>query len=195
MPYLDTLDRSSLPELEETFKKTEQFLGFLPNDVLTMAHAPEATRAFMDFCISIYENATLPQGLLHLVGMMTSAASGCRYCTAHTANKASEDGVEPAKLANLWEFETHDAFSDAERAALNFAFKGGQSPSLVAAEDYARLRVFYSEGEIVELLLIICQFGFWNRWNDNAGTLLEDTPRNFAEANLPESKWTLGKHG
>ncbi len=195
MAYLETLNRADLPQLEETFQKTEQFLGFLPNDVLTMAHAPEATRVFMDFCIAIYENAALSQQLLHMVGLMTSAAAGCRYCTAHTANKANEDGVDAEKVGNIWEFETHPSFTEQERAALNFAFKGGQSPSIVEQADYDRLREFFSESEIVELLMVICQFGFWNRWNDSVGTELETTPKNFAAKNLPETKWQLGKHG
>ena len=195
MAFLAPLNRSDVPTLEPTFQDTETFLGFLPNDVLTMARMPEATEAFMHFCISIYRNATLPQTLLHMVGMMSSAASGCRYCTAHTANKAFEEGVDQAKVAAMWDFETSPLFTDAERAALNFAMNAGQSPSAVTAADYDALRAHYSDDEITEMLFVICQFGFWNRWNDSVGTLLEDTPRQFAETNLSGEKWTLDKHG
>ncbi len=194
MPFIQPLPRSQLSELEDTLSSTEKFLGFVPNDVLTMAHLPMQTRAFMDFCLAIYENATLPQELLHLIGMATSSASGCRYCTAHTANKASEGGVDPEKVAKLWEYETNPLFEAHERVAISFAQNAGQSPSQVQATDYEKLREYFSEPEIIEMLFVICQFGFWNRWNDSVGTQLEAAPRQFAENVLPEKYWSLNKH-
>lgn len=183
-----------MPQLEETFQETEGFLGFLPNDVLTMAHRPEATKAFMDFCFALYGNATLSPILLHMVGMMASAGAGCKYCTAHTANKLYEESGDAAKVANMWSYASAPEFSEAERAALDYAFAAGQSPSGVTPDHYTALREHYSEGEIVEILFVICQFGFWNRWNDSMATVLEDAPRQFSAQNLDPSRWTLGKH-
>ena len=194
MPFLKPLKRASKPGLEDTFRETEGFLGFLPNDVLTMAHLPEATKAFMDFCFALYGNATLPPVLLHMVGMMASAGAGCNYCTAHTANKLFEESGDAAKVANMWSYASAPEFSDAERAALDFALSAGQSPSAVAPEHYVALSRHFSEKEIVEILFVICQFGFWNRWNDSVGTVLEDTPRQCSAQNLDPSRWKLGKH-
>jgi len=194
MPFIAPLDRATLPELEQTFKDTEAFLGFLPNDVLTMASMPEATEAFMDFCVAIYKNASLPHVVLQMVGMVASSASGCRYCTAHLANKLFEEGGEKDKIADVWLYETSPLFTPAERAALALAQACGQSPSQVEAAHYEVLRKYYTEREIVELMFVICQFGFWNRWNDGVGTVLEDTPRTFSEDTLPKAHWSLGKH-
>jgi len=194
MPFIKPLERKNLSSLEETFQGTEGFLGFLPNDVLTMAYIPQATEAFMHFCVSLYQNATLPTPIVHLIGMMASAASGCRYCTAHTANKSFEEGIGKEKIAALWEFETSEYFTESERAALSFALAAGQTPNLVEQAHYNRLRKHFTEKEIVEMLFIICQFGFWNRWNDSVGTQLENTPKSFAEDALPSNAWQLGKH-
>jgi len=194
MPFMKPLKREDLPQLEKTFKDTEGFLGFLPNDVLTMAHLEEPTRAFMDFCLTLYGNATLPITLLHFIGMMTSSASGCRYCTAHNANVLSDTGADAEKIANLWAYQTDERFTPAERAALDFALAAGQSPSQVGQEHYEELRRFYTEPEIVEMLFVICQFGFWNRWNDSVGTVLEDIPRDFSMDTLPSEHWSLDKH-
>ncbi|MBL4603332.1 MAG: carboxymuconolactone decarboxylase family protein [Emcibacteraceae bacterium] len=194
MSHLTPLKREDLPQLESTFKKTEQFLGFLPNDVLTMARMPEATEAFMEFCISIYTNSTLPAPLLHLVGLVSSAAAGCRYCTAHTANKAAEDGVAEEKVAAVWEYETSPLFSGAERVALKFANDSSQVPTKVTSEHFDALREHYSEDEITQLLMVICQFGFWNRWNDTVATRLEYTPSKIAAKVLDKKNWELGKH-
>lgn len=194
MPFIKPLDRTNLPELEQTFQDTESFLGFLPNDVLTMAHLPEATKAFMDFCLTLYQNATLPQTLLHMVGMMASSASGCHYCTAHNAKKLFDEGVDQEKIANIWLYESAAIFTAAERAALAFAAIAAQSQSAIQNEHYDELRRYYTEKEIVEMLFIICQFGFWNRWNDSVGTVLEDAPKTFGEKTLPAEHWSLDKH-
>lgn len=193
-PYLKPLLRADLPEMEPTFQLTEQFLGFLPNDVLTMARMPAATKAFMDFCIAVYSTATLSPQLLHLVGLMASSAAGCVYCTAHTANKSNEDGVDAAKISAIWEFQNSPLFDAGERGALSFALKAAQTPSGLDAEDFRVLAQHYSDVEITEILMVICQFGFWNRWNDSVATTLETTPFDFAEATLPKARWKAGKH-
>jgi alkylhydroperoxidase family enzyme len=36
-----------------------------------------------------------------------------------------------------------------------------------------KLRLYWDEGEIVEILGVIALFGFLNRWNDSMGTELE----------------------
>lgn len=194
MPFIEPLNRTELSNIEDALQGCESFLGFLPNDVLTMGHMPEATAAFMDFCLTLYSSATLPQPLLHLVGMVASAASGCRYCTAHTANKAFEEGVDAEKVSRVWEYESSDLFGPHERAALRLAQKAGQSPSQTEESDFIELRKHFTEREIVELLFVICQFGFWNRWNDSVGTRLESTPKRFSEDTLPEQHWSLSKH-
>ena len=194
MTHITPLIRSDLPELEQTFKKTEAFLGFLPNDVLTMARMPEATAAFMDFCIAIYTTATLPVPFLHLIGLVSSAAAGCRYCAAHTANKAKEDGVVQEKIDAVWEYETSSIFTEAERVALRFTSAASQTPTQVNAEHFEDLRKHFTENEITQLLMVICQFGFWNRWNDTVATQLEAIPRKFARENIDGKNWTLGKH-
>lgn len=194
MPYINPLKREDLNHLEEAFKKTEGFLGFLPNDVLTMAYYPEATANFMTFCTELYAKASLPAPLLGFIGMMTSSASGCRYCTAHNANLLYDLNVDPDKVAAAWDYENSELFSDSERAALSLAVAAGQTPSQVTPQTYERLRKHYTEKEIVEMLFVICQFGFWNRWNDSVGTLLEDIPKKTSIAGLPAEHWTLGKH-
>lgn len=194
MTYIEPLKSSELADLQPILDGTEKFLGFIPNDVLTMARYPEATARFMQFCLTLYENATLPAPLLHLVGLVASSASGCRYCVAHTASKLHDCGANKEKIANVWSYETNPLFDEPERAALRFAHAAGQAPSAVTEDHFGELRRFYTDREIVEMLFVICQFGFWNRWNDSVGTTLESSPRTFAEDVLPEEHWSIGKH-
>jgi alkylhydroperoxidase family enzyme len=103
-------------------------------------------------------------------------------------------GVPEDKLADLWDYPTSPLFSDAERAALDFALAAGSVPNAVTADHFARLRRHWTEEQIVEILAAVCLYGFLNRWNDSMATELEETPRRIGERYLAEVGWDGGKH-
>lgn len=193
-PYLKPLKREDVPELESVFKLTEEYLGFEANDVLTMARLPGPTKAYLEFAITVISEAPLPAQLIQLVTLVASAASGCRYCTAHSANNCNDAGVDAEKVAAVWEFATSPLFDDRERAALDFAFKAAQSPSTLEQSDYDGMQRFFNETEVTGILLVVCQMGFFNRWNDAVATKLEAKPLTFSKEKLPEKFWQAGKH-
>jgi len=57
-----------------------------------------------------------------------------------------------------------------------------------------RLHQYWDEGEIVEILGVVALFGFLNRWNDSAGTPLEEGAGDFADEYLKPHGWERGKH-
>lgn len=135
----------------------------------------------------------VPLYLKNLVAHISSNASGCRYCQAHTAYEAHENGVSIEKLQKIWEFQTSDLFSEGEKAALDFGFAAGSTPNQVTPQHYAALNKHFSSGQIIELTATISIFGFLNRWNDSMGTEIEDLPLEFANKHL-SANWQAGKH-
>lgn len=82
--------------------------------------------------MAVMENkGNVTSALKRMIGWVTSNATGCRYCQAHTIRAAERYGAEQEKLDNIWDFKTHNAFSDAERAALNFALSAAVIPNAV----------------------------------------------------------------
>jgi hypothetical protein len=57
-------------------------------------------------------------------------------------------------------------FTAAEKAAIRLAETVTRDAHSVSDEDFAELRTYYSEGEIVELLCAIGLFNYFNRFND-----------------------------
>lgn len=135
----------------------------------------------------------VPAYLKDLIAHVASNAAGCRYCQAHTAHTAHRNGVSVEKLKKVWEFQTSDLFSEAERAALNFALAAGSVPNQVVPDHHTALAKFYTEKQIVEIVATIAIFGFLNRWNDSMATQIEDKPLAFAQQHLSEN-WEPGKH-
>ena len=183
---------------EETKKLAEFFnetLGFCPNSVLTMQHRPVISKAFIQLNMAVMENkGNVTSALKRMIGWVTSNAAGCRYCQAHTIRAAERYGAEQEKLNNIWEFKTHSAFSDAERAALNFALAASVIPNAVDETIKTELYKYWTEGDIVEMLGVISLFGYLNRWNDSMGTTIEDGAVESAEQYLGKTGWEKGKH-
>jgi uncharacterized peroxidase-related enzyme len=192
--HLEPLRREELPELEELFRLYDETLGFVPNSLFTMARRPEILRAFSELITQTWRTGTVPVGLKPLLAIVASTAAGCRYCQAHETVDARMRGVEEAKIAAVWQFETSDLYSDAERAALRFARDASVVPNAVTNAHFAELRRFWDDGEIVEILAVVGLFGFLNRWNDSMATDLEPIPQAFAGATLGPSGWERGKH-
>lgn len=185
-------DDEDFRELILFFNET---LGFCPNSVKTMYHRPSIAYAFIELNKAVMENkGTVTSSLKRLIGYISSNAAGCRYCQAHTIRAAERYGAEDEKMKNIWEFRTHSAFSDKERAALEFAHASSVIPNAVDDAVAENLRAYWNDGEIVEILGVIALFGFLNRWNDSMGTELEKEAVESGEKHLKQYNWSAGKH-
>lgn len=183
-------------ELDELVKFYNETLGFCPNSVKTMHHRPRIAYAFIEMNKAVMENkGRVTSALKRLIGYVSSNAAGCRYCQAHTIRAAERYGAEQEQIENIWEYRTHPAFNEAERAALDLALAASTIPNGVDDTVSERMREHWNEGEVVEILGVIALFGYLNRWNDSMGTQIEDGAVESGEKLLAEKDgWDTGKH-
>jgi uncharacterized peroxidase-related enzyme len=190
---IEGINDQAFQELVSFFNET---LGFCPNSVRTMYHRPQIAFAFIELNKAVMKNeGKVTSALKRLIGYLSSNVAGCRYCQAHTIRAAERYGADALQLENIWEFRTHEAFSDAERAALEFAIASSMVPNAVTSEVSNNLRRYWDDGEIVEILGVVALFGYLNRWNDSMGTTLEPPAIESGEKYLSKKDWTVGKHG
>lgn len=195
MPLVKPLSPDANEEVAELARFFNETLGFCPNSVLTMQHRPEIAKAFISLNMAVMNNkGRVTSALKRLVGYVSSNAAGCRYCQAHTIRAAERYGAEAEQLENVWEYRTHPAFNDAERAALDFSIAASSIPNAVDDDIQARLHEHWDEGEIVELLGVIALFGYLNRWNDSMATTLEEGAEMSGMDLLADRGWERGKH-
>jgi uncharacterized peroxidase-related enzyme len=161
-----------------------------------MARKPELLKAFNELgkAVNNQTDGSIPASLKYMVANAASLSAGCMYCVAHTGGGTARTGIDEAKVAAIWEFETSDLFTEAERSALRFVQAAAAVPNMATDEDFADLRKHFDDYQIVELVAVISMFGFLNRWNDTMATALEEEPIAFAEKNLAARGWTVGKH-
>ena len=179
-------------KLAEFFNET---LGFCPNSVLTMQRRPAISKAFINLNKAVMANeGRVTSALKRMIAWVSSNATGCRYCQAHAIRAAERYGAEQEQLDNIWEYKTHKAFSDAERAALDFSLAASMVPNAVNADIKKELYKYWNEGEIVEILGVISLFGYLNRWNDSMGTTLEEDAIGSGNQFLGKHGFEVGKH-
>ena len=194
MSRVKLLADDEIEDYENLMEPIKQRLGFVPNSQRSMAHKPELLRAYGELGQAVMNQTegSISRALKYMIANAASLTAGCMYCIAHTGGGTARGGTEEAKVAAIWEFETSDLFTEAERSALRFA--QAAVPNMATDEDFADLRKHYTEYQIVEIVAVISMFGFLNRWNDTMATALEEEPIEFAEKNLADKGWSVGKH-
>lgn len=207
-------------EFRSILKISKNFMGYIPNSMLTMAKDREL---FMSFgllsmrCMNVENSRSFLGAIRPLIKMLylkffgkkpkriniklralistaVSFSAGCRYCQAHSASLASYSGVSDQKVNNILKYKESDEYSDSEKAALDIAFAAGKTPNGVTKNHFQRLSDQFSEEEIIDIVATISYLGFLNRWNDTMGTYLETEPLQYASENISRLEWSPGKH-
>ena len=196
MSHLDPLPLDHTPELAEKFATFEKILGFVPNSLLTMQRCPEIVEGFEALTHAVMNNSTsVDKGFKRLLAHFASRAAGCQYCEAHSLIAAEIHGVDHAKVKALWEYQSSDLYTEAERTALDFALAAGSVPNAVDQPLMDRMKQHWSEEQIVEILGAICLYGFLNRWNDSMATDLEAPAAAMGKEVLSSGGWDGKRHG
>lgn len=195
MPLVSPLPPDHNEEVAELSRFFNETLGFTPNSVLTMQHRPAIAAAFIQLNKAVMENrGRVTSHFKRLIAYVSSFSTGCRYCQAHTIRAAERYGADAEQLAHIWEYQTHPAFNDAERAALDLAVAASSVPNGVDAAIMTNIRRYWDDGEIVEIMGVIALFGYLNRWNDSMATTLESAAIESGDQLLAEKGWNKGKH-
>ena len=194
-PLVSPLDRNSTTQAKEMAVFYDETLGFTPNSLFTMMHRPRIAKAFLEMNQAVMENkGSVTSSMKREIAYLSSMTTGCRYCEAHAIRAAERYGSSQERLENIWEYKSHEAFSESDRAMFDLAIAASQIPNGVSEEIKARAKKFFNEGEIVEILGVVALFGYLNRWNDSMGTELENPAVKSAKKILGKKGWEVGKH-
>jgi len=163
MPHITPLTTDDCEDASAEINWLASATGFTANSMLSLGHRPEIAKAVLGLIRAVVRNpeGTVAPELRWLVAHVSSLSNGC------------------TKLDAIWEFETSDVFTNAERAALRIAVTGGQCPSYADPEDMAELKKHFNEAQVVEIGAVIALFGFNNRWNSLMQTDLEHEVTSF----------------
>jgi uncharacterized peroxidase-related enzyme len=167
MSRISRLDRSQINSgIAARYDKVFAQRGNVPNMFRVMAHRPEIFATMQDHFAAVLSTGTVSTKLKELIIVRTSQVNETPYCLASHTVLARGLGWSDDQLAHLADWQTRADFTAAEKAALRLAETVTRNANAVTDEQFAELRTFYSEGEIVELLCAIGLFNYFNRFNN-----------------------------
>jgi uncharacterized peroxidase-related enzyme len=167
MSRISRLKRNEVtPEMVALYDNIFALRGNVPNMFRVMAHRPEIFATMQAHFNAVLTTGTLPAKLKELIIVRTSQVNETPYCLASHTILAKNLGWSGEQLEHLAEWPRRADFTPAEKAALRLAEAVTRDANAVSGEQFAELRGFYSEGEIVELLCAIGLFNYFNRFNN-----------------------------
>ncbi|MBI1347548.1 hypothetical protein GC163_14810 [bacterium] len=98
---------------------------------------------------------------------IVSRGNDCQYCLGHQELKLRRAGMTEDQIAALdsrW-----DLFPAAEQAAIELAYQMTMAPHKVTAADAAKLKEFYSDREVIDIVYTVARYNSVNRWTDSTG--------------------------
>jgi uncharacterized peroxidase-related enzyme len=167
MPRISRLTRDEiLPRAVNIYDRYLRDRGNVPNMFRTMAHRPEIFETIIAHMEAVLNMGTLPKALKELVIVRTSQLNRTPYCLAsHTAICRKLEWTD-VQLDALHDAAESGEFSEREKVAIHLAEVMTLDAHSYSEAEFARLRSFYSEGEVVELMAAIGLFNYFNRFND-----------------------------
>ncbi len=167
MPRISRLERkqvqNSLVTIYDRYLKDR---GNVPNMFRTLAHRPEIFETIIAHMEAVLNAGTLPKALKELVIVRTSQLNRTPYCLASHTAISRKLGWTEEQLAALHQSGHGGNFTEAELVAIHLAEVMTLDAHSYTEKDFAQLRTFYSEGEVVELMAAIGLFNYFNRFND-----------------------------
>jgi AhpD family alkylhydroperoxidase len=125
------------------------------------AHVPAAMRHLMSMLMELRTAATLPKRYVEIAIVAVSKLNECHYCVAHHKPFLAVEGLSLEAIDRLL-----DKLDDVDRLVIDYAQAAWEAPNRIRDSLFDRLRMHFSEAQIVELTLRITLCGFFNRFND-----------------------------
>lgn len=147
----------------------EQFAGSygpFRNQVAVFAHVPAAMRHLMSMLMELRAANTLPKRYLELAIVAVSKLNECDYCVTHHKPFLVPEGISAAGVDRVLDYQDHPEFDDVDKLVVEYTIAAWTQPNRMRDAIFNRLRVHFSEAQIVELTLRITLCGFFNKFND-----------------------------
>jgi alkylhydroperoxidase family enzyme len=169
-PYLAPIERPSDVRLKLAYWFMRRQFGKVMGPVAVFStRMPWAFTSFSMKVSKLDNKLVLAHDTAILVREQVASINGCLFCQDAARWAALRESMQrKPKLDALHEYASSPLFSDAERAALDYATELTRD-KYVSPETFARLRSLYSEREICDIVWLVASEHLWNMSNIGLG--------------------------
>lgn len=160
-------------EVKNIYQQVENNIGMLPNFIKTLANAPIAAKAYIQFNDLVVQGV-LPVSLREKISLRISEANGCSYCVSVHCTLSKGAGLADEEVKDSRQGQSPDRKTD---LAIKFAERIMDARGAVTTDEIDGLReVGYTDQEITEIITVVIFTQFSNYFNNAAGTV-NDFPK------------------
>lgn len=147
-----------------------------PARITLYKHAPALLKAQINLSTTA-KQSSLGERLVELINLRISQINGCGLCVDMHWRDLIRQGMEPRHLNAVAVWREAPFFSERERAALRWAEIVNSQPHGDASDaEFARVREYFSESEIVELGYAVAAIKGWNMMNLSLRVSIPEVP-------------------
>ena len=167
MSRISRVDRNEVgPDVAAIYDAVFAQRGNVPNMFRVMAQRPEIFSTMQAHFAAVLNTGSVSNRVKELIIVRTSQVNETPYCLASHTILARNLGWSADQLGHLADWRQRDDFTPSEKVAIRLAETVTRDAHAVSDEQFAELRGYYSEGEVVELLCAIGLLNYFNRFND-----------------------------
>ena len=128
------------------------------------ARMPVAFGMFYGKISSLDQKLQLPQEMIFLVREQVARLNVCLFCIDIGRSFTIKASMNEAKFDNLEHYSTNPLFTEAERTALDYVTELTRDKA-VNPQTFARMRPFWSERQICEIVWLVASEHLYNMTN------------------------------
>jgi uncharacterized peroxidase-related enzyme len=165
MPRVTALPSSALePAAAEIYERFAAY-GPFADQAAVLAHVPSALSHLCPMLMELKARQAVPWRYIELGIVVVSKLNECAYCVASHSPVLEIQGMSAAAVAQLPNAD-HPDLDDIDRLVIEYATLVSRNAGRIRDHVFERLRLHFSEAQIVELTLRIAMAGFFNRFNE-----------------------------
>ncbi|MGC1781894.1 MAG: carboxymuconolactone decarboxylase family protein [Acidobacteriaceae bacterium] len=163
--FLSPIERPKAPMMKLVYAMTRrQFGKVLTPLTVFAARLPLAFGRFYGKIGALDKKLLLPRETMMLIREQVARTNVCLFCIDIGRWFTIQTSMNQAKFDALEQYRTSSLFTDAERAALDYATELTRDKK-VKPETFTRMSAYYSEREICEIVWLVASEHFYNVTN------------------------------
>ena len=167
-------DEEFTPAFKKSAERVSKRVGMVANNVRAMANAPELGATMRQFLDDVWDHGELPKPMKAMIRQKVSNINACVYCSAHQVKVLKSQGVSQDKIDNSYDYLTHPAFSEKERAILAYSEALTIDAGSISPEIIKNFTTHTTNQERVEVTIVAAAMGLLNRLNDGLRVPIEE---------------------
>jgi uncharacterized peroxidase-related enzyme len=167
MARVSKVPSSALPaNVAAIYERYASAYGPFRNQAAVFAHVPSAVTHILGLLLELKAQRNVPWRYVELAIVVTSKLNACEYCVAHHTHPLEVEGLSRAAIDKLPVIDGNSELTEVDRLVVEYTIAVTNHAGRIRNQMFDRLRVHFTEAQIVELTLRIALCGFFNRFND-----------------------------